>query len=512
MARPDDPVALSPDGSVVSGIGMDPRAHVLDTIAEGVVEIDPSGALVYENAASTLLLGHAPLAAPPGTWSAANGLEALEGGPTSLLEITPSEEGFYRTEAGRVLGVTVGLRADAERGQCVVAVLRDVTRRWEREHARSQELALAEARHHAFLQAVVDHVADPIFVKDAELRFVFLSRALCEMVGFPRESMLGKRDEDFFSPEQTAQFRARDREMFTSEARVLIDEEPITDATGRLHWLTTTKTPLRFQSADVTHLVGVIHDISRLKEAEAQLQVRNQELARWVAEASEALAEADQANRGLESFAYSVAHDLRAPLRAMVGFSSLVLEQEAARLSPDGGRCLEHVVRSAHRMSGLIDDLLSLSNVSRQELVRQPVDVSQLCKEILAELAQAEPRREVIVTVADGLRVDGDPRLLRIAFDNLLRNAWKFTRNRPCVHIEVGRLGDEIFVRDDGAGFDMAYAGSLFKPFSRLHSASEFSGSGIGLATVERIVRRHRGQIRAEGAVGRGATFWLRFG
>jgi PAS domain S-box-containing protein len=366
----------------------------------------------------------------------------------------------------------------------------------ERERARSRE---------EFFRAVIDHVGDPIFVKDRRSRWVVLNSAFTGMVGFPRDEMLGRGDEDYFPAEQADFFQAKDREMFASEGKVSIEEEPITDASGNVHWLATTKVPLRGPSGEVTHLVGIIHDITRLKIAEDDLRQRNLQLAAEVSQHAAAEAELKASNRELEGFCHSVSHDLRTPLRAIDGFSNLLLREHAGQLDEPGRHCLRRVRANAQRMAQLMDDLLQLSRVSRTPLHRQPVDLRALADEILEELRRHEPERNVTFSANEPLVAQGDPRLVRLLLENLIGNAWKFTNLRPAAHIGLRRAGDAFCVEDDGAGFEMAYVGALFKPFSRLHGHEEFPGTGVGLATVLRIVERHGGHVWAEGEVDRGA-------
>jgi X-X-X-Leu-X-X-Gly heptad repeat protein len=227
-------------------------------------------------------------------------------------------------------------------------------------------------------------------------------------------------------------------------------------------------------------------------------------------------AAAETANRELESFSYSVAHDLRAPLRGIDGFSQALLEDYADKVDEEGRGYLNHLRESAQQMGRLIDDLLGLSRVTRAELRRSPVDLSALARSVAVELARAEPERKVAMVIADGVVAEGDAPLLRIALENLLGNAWKFTGKRATARIEVGTMsvdgGMAYFVRDNGAGFDPAYEAKLFGVFQRLHSTHEFDGTGIGLATVKRIVSRHSGRIWATGSVDRGATFYFTLG
>lgn len=253
--------------------------------------------------------------------------------------------------------------------------------------------------------------------------------------------------------------------------------------------------PLRL--GDAVTFNAFLHDITERKAAEAQLH-RTKE-------------QAETSNRELEAFSYSVAHDLRAPLRTIDGFSLALMEDFAGRLDERGREHLERVRSATQRMGQLIDDLLSLSRIARVEMQRTTVDLSTLARRVSDELKKADPERRAEFKIADHVVAEGDGRLLRVVLDNLLRNAWKFTGKRPVAHIEFGAVrdngGQSFFVRDNGAGFDMTYAGKLFGPFQRLHSAKDFEGTGIGLATVARIVQRHGGRVWAEGAVDQGATF-----
>ena len=216
------------------------------------------------------------------------------------------------------------------------------------------------------------------------------------------------------------------------------------------------------------------------------------------------------AKQELDDFNYSVSHDLRAPLRAIDGFSQSLLEDYADKLDDRGQDYLRRVCAAAQRMAQQIDGLLGLSRVSRHELQVQAVDLSALAREVAADSARADADRTVDVVIAPGLSAAADGQLAKILLEQLLGNAWKFTRHVPAARVEVGEVmaGDvrAFFVRDNGAGFNAAYAHKLFRPFRRLHTEAEFPGTGIGLATVSRIVTRHGGRAWAEGAVGAGAT------
>jgi signal transduction histidine kinase len=262
-----------------------------------------------------------------------------------------------------------------------------------------------------------------------------------------------------------------------------------------------------------------LHFISRLAERSAVV-ITNFELIENLQHYAENLAEQTThliaANRELDAFSYSVSHDLRAPLRAVDGFSQALLDDYNDALD-DAGRDFLHRLRAeSQRMGQLIDDLIGLSRLSRTDLQMAEIDLSAMVCHIAAELQETDLARNVEFAIQDGVHAYGDERLLHLALQNLLGNAWKFTARQPRARIEFGCIDRgqpvEFYVRDNGAGFDMAYANKLFGPFQRLHAMEEFAGTGIGLATVQRIVHRHGGSVRAEGAVGEGATFYFRLG
>jgi signal transduction histidine kinase len=240
---------------------------------------------------------------------------------------------------------------------------------------------------------------------------------------------------------------------------------------------------------------------------------RIREMAQAAARSHETQAELTASNRELEAFSYSVSHDLRAPLRAIDGFSQAVLEDSVQKLDEQSRTDLQRVRIAAKRMGELIDDLLKLSQTARAEMLREPIDLTGMAAEIAAQLSATSPERDTRFTIAPGLTLVGDRGLLRVAMENLLGNAWKFTGKTTAGVIELGAEQQDgqntFFVRDNGAGFDMKYASKLFGPFQRMHENSNFPGTGIGLATVQRIIRRHGGRIWANAAVGHGATFYF---
>jgi PAS domain S-box-containing protein len=264
-----------------------------------------------------------------------------------------------------------------------------------------------------------------------------------------------------------------------------------------------------FDGEQAVRSVGTVQDITAVREAEEALRRLNEELEDRVAARTRELS---QLNRELESFAYSVSHDLRTPLRGINGFASLLAEAHADRLDPEAREYLERIRQSANGMGQLIDALLGLARVNRGELQPAWVDISALAHTLADDLRAGEPQRVSDWFIEDGLRAWGDPALLRSVLQNLLGNAWKYTRHAPVARIRVERLdtgGDEtaFTISDNGAGFDMRYAGQLFEPFKRLHSPKAFEGTGVGLATVQRVLERHGGWIRGEGEPGQGARF-----
>jgi len=266
-----------------------------------------------------------------------------------------------------------------------------------------------------------------------------------------------------------------------------------------------------YEPADLetlSRLVAVMTVARRYRSAFGDARQAATRLEREVAERT---AELGAVNRELESFAYSVSHDLRAPLRAIDGFSAAFIEDHWELVGPEGHDQLTRLRGGVKRMGRQIEDLLQVSRLATRKLEQRPVDLSALAREILEDLAAAEPAREVALDIAPGLVVRGDEALLRAAIQNLIGNAWKFTAGRRPARIQVGQEqrdgGETYFVRDNGAGFDMAFAHKLFGVFQRLHDASEFPGSGVGLATVQRVIHRHGGEVTAEGEVGRGAVF-----
>jgi light-regulated signal transduction histidine kinase (bacteriophytochrome) len=243
-----------------------------------------------------------------------------------------------------------------------------------------------------------------------------------------------------------------------------------------------------------------------------ELEAADERAAREVAEArAELVAELERKNKELEAFSYSVSHDLRTPLRAIDGFSQALMEDYPDKIDAAGQNYLKRIRGAAQRMGELIDDMLQLSRVSRAEIHAQPIDLTALAREIATGLSAGG--RNVEVRIEDGLTANADRRLIKIVMENLMSNAWKFTGKAEHPAVEIGktggREGQAFYIRDNGAGFDMTLADKMFQPFRRLHSEAEFPGTGVGLATIHRVIDRHGGRVWAEGKVGEGATFYF---
>lgn len=395
----------------------------------------------------------------------------------------------------------------SEAGWTIVSVARDITKR------KRVESALHESE--ARFRSLTEMSSDFYWESDSEHRLTQRGSADKESTVsvFQRGAQIGERRWDiaYLSPDESgwrahraildAHLPFRNFELSRlgtdgTERHISISGDPVFDAAGIFNGYR-----------------GVGADFTERKRQEEELRRLNEELERRVAERTRAL---EIANDELEAFSYSVSHDLRAPLRAIHGFSRLVAQQYASRIDEHGRDMLRRVGAGVERMGLLIDDLLRLSRISRQAMQIKPIDLSALAREVAGELQAEAPARKVDWVIAPQVSAEGDPGLLRVVLQNLIGNAWKYSSRRDAARIELGvteKDGRRVyFVRDNGAGFDMAYATKLYGAFQRLHSAAEFPGSGIGLATVARILHRHGGKSWAEGRIGEGATFYFSLG
>ena len=362
------------------------------------------------------------------------------------------------------------------------------------------------------LREIVNASSDIIFLismePDGGFRILDINPAGCESLGIPLDQIVGRRTDQIFPREAAEGFNGHYRDCLVSDAAISYEElVPSPRGPG---WFSTALVPLRDAHGRIHRIAGIARDVTAQRNAAEAVHKLNAELERRVAERTNELA---VSNNELSAFAYSVSHDLRAPLRAIDGFSEALLEDHAAMLDADGKRCLDKIRRATQRMGHLIDDLLTLSRVTRVPVQRQRIDLGALAHTVIDELRARDPGRTVEFGCDAGLEVDADLGLTRIALENLLGNAWKFSRTRAPARISLSvelRAGEKIFqLRDNGAGFDMTYSGKLFSAFQRLHGEHEFEGTGIGLATVHRVISRHGGRVWATGEVDKGASFFF---
>ncbi len=360
-----------------------------------------------------------------------------------------------------------------------------------------EALRASEYRYRQFVEAA----AEGIWVIDAAGLTTFTNPRMGEMLGWTPDEMLGRSLFDFMSEAGRATALAN----IERRKRGIAEEHDFQfmHRSGAPVWTSISTRPL-FEGETYVGALAMVSDVGVRRSAEEKIRQLNEDLAHRNREL-------ERSNRELESFSYSVSHDLRAPLRAIDGFSAALERDYGDRLDEGARAYLARVRRASRTMAALVDDLLQLARVTQAELRVQRVDLSALAAEIVANLRAASPEREVDVVIARGLAVRGDGVLLAMLLSNLLDNAWKYTARRARARIEVGetRDGDDrvVFVRDDGAGYDPRYAGRLFQPFQRLHAERDFAGTGVGLATAARIVERHGGRIWGTGEPDRGATF-----
>jgi PAS domain S-box-containing protein len=362
-------------------------------------------------------------------------------------------------------------------------------------------------------RAVFDTAPVAIYDVSPDGAFVRANPRFCQLTGYSAGELQSLRIHDVVHPGDLDADLAHTRRLLSGEAGAYSIEKRFLRKDGGVVWAEVTCAAARDPHGTALLLVGVARDLTAQRQAEADVASL---AARLEGELARRAAELERANKNLEAFTYSVSHDLRAPLRAISGFAQALVEDDSDRLGDAGREHIERIEVASQRMTTLIDDLLHLSRISRADMHLQRLDLSTEAAAIISKLRSRDPARHVRVSIQEGVVVTGDRSLLRTVMRNLLENAWKFTGRQAGAHIEFGATtaGGQIccYVRDDGAGFDPAYAGKLFLPFQRLHQVTDFPGNGTGLAGVRQIIERHAGHVWAEGSPGRGATFYFTVG
>lgn len=354
------------------------------------------------------------------------------------------------------------------------------------------------------LESVFENMPAMLFAKDAKtLRFMRINRAAERIIGYPREQLLGRGDYDFFPPEQAEHFTNKDRETLAKGDVLEIPHEEIDTGDHGRRTLHTFKVPIRDRDGNPSLLLGISLDVTQQRAAEQRVVALNEELMRQARLLQ-------SSNEELESFCYSVSHDLRAPLRAINGFARLLEQDYGPRFDEVGARYLRTICNACQRMAQLIDDLLEFSRIGRQTLALEPIDMETVVRKVIEDTTHGNEFRPVIST-AQLPSVNGDRTMLHLVWLNLIDNAVKYTRGvvAPRIDITAEQRGDEIIysVSDNGIGFDMQYADKLFGVFQRLHANPDYPGTGVGLAITQRIVSRHGGRIWAHSEPGIGSTF-----
>jgi len=382
---------------------------------------------------------------------------------------------------------------------------------------------------HQFLE-LSDAISDPMFLLTGDGRIQAANRTAIKLLGTPAEDLQDQYLDRFVENPQrqlreylrlcsgskqplvghlTLKYRDSERKPYRCDGAVLQPATSDAPALICLHCIPRQNSNIHFVMLN-RKIDELNHEIMQHQRAEEKIRKLNAELEQRI---DARTAELRNAYQELESFSYSVSHDLRSPLRSINGFSQLLLEDYFDQLDDTARSYLQRVCEGANRMGQLIDEILEFSRVGRCELRKQAISFTDLSREIVQQLRNQEPDREVETAIADGVHGEGDLHLLHIVLENLLNNAWKYTGKVEHARIEFGELTKDqqkvYYVKDNGAGFDMRYMDKLFGAFQRLHSATEFEGNGIGLATVQRVIQRHGGRVWAESAPDHGATFYF---
>jgi PAS domain S-box-containing protein len=486
---------------------------LFDNAVEGIFQTSPEGGLISVNRAFAGIFGydspHDVVVAVKDIGSQMYVNSEDRQRSTDILRERRFLTNFecpMRRRDGTIFWASINSRLSEFKGEdpCFEGFIMDITERKLAEEAlREKERGLATLI--ANLPGFVYRCAN-----DRDWTMVFISDGCDAVTGYSPDDFLRNRKlayNDIVHPDYRERLWLEWQDLL-SRRETFEETYPIIDSDGRTRWVWERGRGIFSDDGRLLYLEGFITDITARKEAEEEIKRLNAELESRVHERT---AQLEAANRELEAFAYSVSHDLRAPLRAMEGFSSTLAVDYGGQMDEQGRHYLERIRAASVRMGQLISDLLNLSRISRQELTRKAVDLTAMAEGVAQELRSQSPDRHVRFIIAPNLTVRGDARLLRIALENLMSNAWKFTAKKDDAIIEVSsevKNGETVYsIKDNGVGFDMAYASKLFAPFQRLHGINEFPGTGVGLATVQRIIHRHGGRIWAEAKEGEGATF-----
>jgi PAS domain S-box-containing protein len=370
-----------------------------------------------------------------------------------------------------------------------------------RQAMHATELLNSRAR----LRAFMDSVPDLAWMKNRQGKLVAVNRAFASRFGVTPAEIVGKSEFDLYDESLAGKFREEDQHVLHTGQT--LRHERCREGAGQKRWMEAVKAPVHDANGAIWGTCGVSRDITKRKRAETAVQQANRML-------EENAIELADANRELEAYTYTVSHDLQGPIRHVSGFTRLVRDRIGDLPDPHVLRLLDKIAIAATRMSGMIDDLLAFSRSTRKELHREPVDLDELVREIIEDIGLSAADRDIEWRIEDLPTALGDRNLLRLAFSNLIGNAVKYTQKRSAAVIEIRSNGDHpgervVLIRDNGVGFDMKDAERLFGVFERLHDDREFTGTGIGLATVKRIIERHGGRVWAEGNPGAGAAFYV---
>ncbi|MGD8592745.1 MAG: PAS domain S-box protein [Gammaproteobacteria bacterium] len=404
-------------------------------------------------------------------------------------------ETVHQHKDGRHVPVEIFLQylAPADETPRFVAIVRDLTER------KRAEKVLYER--HQLLMLIINNAPLVLFVIDPNGIFKLSLGKGLENLGLEPGQMIGQSAFEVY---------AENQQILKDIKSSLAGEHVVSYTVVAGRNFETFYSPFYNSDGSFAGTVGVALDITERRQAELELRKHRDLLEELVAQRTHELA---AANKELEAFSYSVSHDLRAPLRSIDGFSHILLDDYGTQLDPTATGYLHRIRTAAQRMAQLIDDLLELSRVTRNELFIEPVNITALAETIVGDLKAANPERQAKISIEPKLRVQGDVNLLHIMLQNLIANAWKYTGKKAVAEITLGKLDAEqnniFYIRDNGAGFDMRYANKLFGAFQRLHGSDEFEGTGIGLATVQRIIERHGGKVWGESEIGKGATFYF---